>query len=105
LAFDIHISPEAQADYTELDARWRAEIKAALRTHLLHEPTRISKSRIKRLQGLRRPKYRLRVEDMRIFYDVDAVNQTVEVLRILPKAVAEHYLLTEGIPNDDDPID
>jgi len=36
-----------------------------------HEPTKASKTRIKRLRGLSRPQYRLRVgDDVRVFYDV-----------------------------------
>ena len=58
--------------------------------HLRHEPTRISKSRIKRLRGVRRPGYRLRVGDIRVFYDVsDAV---VEVVAIIPKEQADRWL-------------
>ena len=51
-----------------------------------HEPTKVSKSRIKRLRGLSQPQYRLRVGDIRVFYDV--TETTVHVLAIIPKAQA-----------------
>src|SRR4030095_605923 len=45
--------------------------------------TKTSKSRIKRLRGLRRPQYRLRVDNTRVFYDV--IDEAVAVLAIVPK--------------------
>ena len=42
----------------------------------------MSKSRIKRLRGLKQPQYRLRVGDIRVFYDI--FGQRVEVLAIVP---------------------
>ena len=61
-----------------------------METHLRHEPKKLSRSRIKRLRDLRRPQYRLRVDDMRVFYDV--VQGTVEVLAIVPKSRVEEWL-------------
>jgi mRNA interferase RelE/StbE len=61
-----------------------------METHLRHEPTRTSRSRIKRLRGLAKPQYRLRVDDIRVFYDVRG--QDVEVLAIIPKSLAAQWL-------------
>jgi mRNA-degrading endonuclease RelE of RelBE toxin-antitoxin system len=47
----------------------------------------VSKSRIKRLRGLSRPQYRLRIGEVRVFYDV--ARNTVEVLAIVSKSEAE----------------
>ena len=58
--------------------------------HLWHEPTKTSRSRIKRLKGVQRPQYRLRVEDIRVFYDV--TDAAVEILAIVPKAGADAWL-------------
>lgn len=66
--------------------------------HLRHEPEKVSRSRIKRLRGFQRPQYRLLVEDYRVFYDVQA--EEVEVLTILPKAVAYEWLEEEGEPDE-----
>jgi mRNA-degrading endonuclease RelE of RelBE toxin-antitoxin system len=61
-----------------------------------HEPTKVSKSRIKRLRGLSQPQYRLRVGDIRVFYDV--TETTVQVLAVIPKAQAQAWLEEEGTP-------
>ena len=53
-----------------------------------------SKSRIKRLRGLRRPQYRLRVDEVRVFYDVS--ESTVEILAIVAKPEAEAWLKQFG---------
>ena len=57
----------------------------------------MSRSRIKRLRGLDRPQYRLRVDEVRVFYDVE--EQTVQVLAIVPKAQADAWLKVEGTPS------
>ena len=49
-----------------------------------------SEASIKRLRGLVRPQYRLRVGEIRVFYDVSA--ETVEVLAIVPKSEAALWL-------------
>jgi len=88
--FEIVLAPEAIEDYKRLRARVRAEIRAALETHLRHEPEKLSRSRIKRLRGLRQPQYRLRVGDVRIFYDV--IDRSVQVLAIVSKQEAGIWL-------------
>jgi mRNA-degrading endonuclease RelE of RelBE toxin-antitoxin system len=72
----------------------RTAVKEALETHLRHEPTKTSRSRIKRLRGIARPQYRLRVEEVRVFYDVSG--SAVEVLAIVPKPEAESWLARYG---------
>ena len=54
----------------------------------------MSKSRIKRLRGLDRPQYRLRLDEVRVFYDVSET--TVEILAIVSKAKAQECLEQEG---------
>ena len=94
--FEINLAPQAVADLRRLKANERTAVKAALETHLRHEPTKTSKSRIKRLRGLARPQYRLRVEEVRVFYDVSG--SSVEVLAIVPKSEAESWLAQFGSP-------
>lgn len=43
-----------------------------------------------------RPQYRLRVEEVRVFYDVSA--STVEVLAIIAKSEAQSWLAQFGSP-------
>jgi mRNA interferase RelE/StbE len=96
MSFEIFLAPEAVADLRKLKANVRAAVRDALETHLRHEPTKTSRSRIKRLRGLSKPQYRLRVEDVRVFYDV--AGSTVEVLAIVPKPEAESWLKQFGSP-------
>ncbi len=88
------LAPEAVEDFRRLDAHVRATIRSALEAPLRHEPTKISKSRIKRLRGVRRPGYRLRVGETRVFYDVSG--DGVEVLAIIPKSKAQDWLTAWG---------
>ena len=90
MPFEVFLTFEAAEDLKRLKARQRAEIRAALETHLRHEPQKVSRSRIKRLRVLRKPQYRLRVGEVRVLYDV--TETTVEVLAIVPKQEAESWL-------------
>ena len=65
-----------------------------METHLRFEPTKGSKSRIKRLRGMKRPQYRLRVDEVRVYYDV--TERTVEVLAIAAKSQAQAWLEEKG---------
>lgn len=91
---EIVLSPQAAADFKNLSARSRALVRDALETHLRHEPEKASRSRIKRLRGLHKPQYRLRVDDLRVFYDVSP--RKVEVLAIIHKREASKWLAQEG---------
>ena len=60
--------------------------------HLQHDPTKESKTRIKRLRGIRNPDYRLRVGDYRAFYVVDEGARQVDVvLRVMHKDQTRTY--------------
>jgi len=96
MRFQIILAPEAVQDLRRLKANERTAIKEALETHLRHEPTKTSRSRIKRLRGITRPQYRLRVEEVRVFYDVSG--STVKVLAIVTKSEAESWLAQFGSP-------
>ena len=90
MRYDIVLAPEAVEDLNGLRAAAKASVKDALEKHLRHEPTKVSKSRIKRLRGLSRPQYRLRVDEIRVFYDVTST--AVEVLAVVTKSEAEQWL-------------
>ena len=96
MRFEIVLAPEAVADLRRLKANLRTAVREALETHLRHEPTKTSRSRIKRLRGLSRPQYRLRVDEVRVFYDLSG--STVEVLAIVAKSEAESWLAQFGSP-------
>ena len=91
---EIIIAPEAVQDLKRLRANVRTTVKDAMEVNLRHEPRRVSRSRIKRLKGLDQPQFRLRVDDVRVFYDV--VEGRVEVLAIVSKADAARWLAKVG---------
>ena len=91
---EIILAPEAVEDFRRLRANDRAALKEAMERHLRHEPEKVSKSRIKRLRGLRRPQYRLRIEETREFYNV--IGNRVEILAIVPKSKALEWLKEKG---------
>src|SRR5947209_20208471 len=94
MAYDIILAPEAVEDLRGLVAHQRAAVEDAIERHLRHEPTKVSRSRIKRLRGMARPQYRLRVDEIRVFYDVS--DTIVEVLAIVAKDSADAWLKEEG---------
>ena len=96
MRYEIVLAPETVEDLKALKANLRSAVRAALQTHLRHEPAKVSKSRIKRLKGIRRPEYRLRIDEVRVFYDI--AGRTVEVLAIVAKSEAEKWLAQFGKP-------
>ncbi len=101
MAYDIVLAPEAVQDLRALNSAVRADVKDAIAQHLRHEPTKASKSRIKRLRGVSRPQYRLRVgNEIRVFYDV--TEKTVEILAVVRKANADSWLKKHGETDETD---
>ena len=96
MRYAIILAPEAAEDFQTLKANLRSTVREALETHLRHAPAKVSKSRIKRLRGLSRPQYRLRVGEIRVFYDV--TDTTVEILAIVPKSEAKSWLAQFASP-------
>jgi mRNA interferase RelE/StbE len=93
---EIILAPQAVKDLRRLAAHLRAQLKDAMETHLRYDPRTTSRSRIKRLRGLAKPQYRLRVGDVRVFYDVH--ESRVEVLAIVAKADVDAWLAEKGEP-------
>ena len=83
--YTIMLKRSAIADLDALRKHDATQIADAMERHLQHNPTKESKSRIKRLRGISNPDYRLRVADYRIFYVVDEVARRVDVLRVMHK--------------------
>ncbi len=94
MPYDIILAPEAVEDLRSLRADVRQKVREAIETFLKYEPTKVSKSRIKRLRGMSKPQYRLRVDEIRVFYDV--TDEAVEILAIVSKLEAETWLAQEG---------
>lgn len=95
MKYEILFAPEAAEDFKRLEARMKAEVREGIERHLRHDPTKTSKSRIKRLRGLSRPQYRLRIgEEIRVFYDI--ADQCVEILAVVPKSKTQDWLKRYG---------
>jgi mRNA interferase RelE/StbE len=94
MRYEIILAPEAVVDLKSLTAKMGSEVEDAMEKYLRHEPKKVSRSRIKRLRGFSRPQYRLRVRDVRVFYDVS--DKDVEVLAIVEKAKADEWLKEHG---------
>ena len=94
MPYEIVLAPEAAEDLDGLKATLRAEVREGMETHLRHKPRKISRSRIKRLRKLSQPQYRLRIGDVRVFYDISEEN--VEVLAIVLKSEAATWLAKHG---------
>jgi mRNA interferase RelE/StbE len=100
MRYEIILAPLAAKDLRRLKANVRAAVCDAIERHLRHDPTKESKGRIKRLRGLSHPQYRLRVEEVRVFYDV--TESLVEVLGIVSKPDAEAWLSELGEPQTEE---
>jgi mRNA interferase RelE/StbE len=98
MRYTVVVARAAEEQFRKLDARWRSALKRAVREHLETDPVRESESRIKRLRGLRQPQYRLRVDEMRVFYDVDRIQKRVEVLGFVEKPRTVQWLEEYGVP-------
>jgi mRNA-degrading endonuclease RelE of RelBE toxin-antitoxin system len=94
VVYRIVLTENAIEDFNALEARWRTTVRDAMRIHLTHEPTKQSKSRIKRLRDLRHPQFRLRVESLRVFYDV--IDTDVVIIAIMPKEKTTQWLEEHG---------
>ncbi len=85
------LKSSAMVDLDALRKYDATQIADAMEMHLRHNPTKESKSRIKRLRGLSDPDYRLRVGEYRIFYTVDEAARRVDVLRVMHKDQTLRY--------------
>jgi len=94
MKYEIILAPEAAEELRRLSARDRSTIRAALERHLRDEPSKERGSSVKRLRGIIRPQYRLRVGEFRVFYDV--LEDAVEILAIVPKSQVEGWLKEIG---------
>jgi mRNA-degrading endonuclease RelE of RelBE toxin-antitoxin system len=84
----IQYTEEAEADIVSLRKFDQRKILSAIFRHLGKNPTKESKSRIKRMRQPFWCQFRLRVEDYRVYYDVEA-DGLVTILRVLEKGREE----------------
>jgi len=91
VGFLLFLKPSAIKDLDALRKYDAVMIADEMERFLVQAPTKESKSRIKRLRGIRDPDYRLRLGDYRVFYNVNKMEKRVDVLRILHKARTREY--------------
>ncbi len=98
MRYEIIFAPQAEEDLLALRANERSEVLDAIETPLRFEPEKTSQSRIKRLEAMKWPQYRLRIGDIRTFYDVFYEHEggMVEVLAIREKNEAMKWLAEYG---------
>jgi mRNA-degrading endonuclease RelE of RelBE toxin-antitoxin system len=94
MRYEIVLSPQAMSDLRRMPARTRTEVRGQIEVHLRHEPSRTSRSRIKKLRGVSRPQYRLRVGEVRVFFDI--AETEVQILTIVTKEQALRWLQNAG---------
>ena len=94
MAYRIVLTEAAIEDFDLLDARQRAKVRDALTIHLTHEPAKQSKSRIKKLRDLTYPQFRLRVDDVRVFYNVKG--NDVVIIGVMQKERSIQWLDEHG---------
>jgi mRNA-degrading endonuclease RelE of RelBE toxin-antitoxin system len=83
--YRIQYAKEALNDIRNLRAFDQRRILEGIELRLTFQPKFESRSRIKEMGQPFWSQYRLRVEDYRIYYDVDDESRTVSVLRVLVK--------------------
>jgi mRNA interferase RelE/StbE len=83
--FVIRYSTEAANDMRAMRVFDRRKVLDGILDYLSHEPTRVSKSRIKLMVQPFWSQYRLRLDEFRVYYDIDNASRRVNILRVLMK--------------------
>jgi mRNA-degrading endonuclease RelE of RelBE toxin-antitoxin system len=90
MPFELRYSREAVQDLRDLRAREQAAVVHQVEAVLAVNPTLVGRSKVKRLRQPAPADYRLRVGELRVFYNVQQM--TVRVVRVLSKEDASSYL-------------
>ncbi|HEV3138138.1 MAG TPA: type II toxin-antitoxin system RelE/ParE family toxin [Pirellulales bacterium] len=85
MPFQIQYAEAAANDIRALRAFDQRKVLDGIEEHLTHQPQQTSRSRIKAMGQPFWSQYRLRIDDFRIYYDIDEENHVVNVLRVLEK--------------------
>ncbi|MEG4288138.1 type II toxin-antitoxin system RelE/ParE family toxin [Microcoleus sp. C2C3] len=104
--YRIEFTETALEDLRVLRASDRSKIEDAIETYLRYEPDKVTKSRIKRLRGLISPEYRLRVDEHRVFYDIEYTvepeNKLVLILAVKHKSEVNEWLTVQEVSDETD---
>src|SRR5437868_1674928 len=83
--YEIRYADAAATDIRGLRKFDQRKVLDGIEQHLSHQPKLESKSRIKAMRQPYWSQYRLRIDDFRVYYDVDDQSHQVQVLRVLMK--------------------
>jgi len=104
--YRIEFTETALQDLRALRAVDRSKIEDAIETYLRYDPEQVTKSRIKRLRGTISPQYRLRVDEHRVFYDieysVEPERNLVLVLAVKHKSEINEWLGVQEVSDETD---
>ena len=89
MKYEVILKPAAVRDLNRIRKYDVVKILNAIERHLVREPRKESKSRIRRLRGKQPADYRLRVGDFRIFYAVEET--AIHILRVMRKRETNSY--------------
>ncbi len=92
MPYRIELSNAAKLDLRALRKSNQVKVLDKIELHLTHQPTMQSKSRIKSLRPGTFPPYRLRVDELRVYYDVIEPQHLVVVYGIVRKTESEVWL-------------
>ena len=91
-AFHIEFRQEAQADLRSLTADQRERVRDGVQAFLLHQPDVEPKNRRRRrLRPNHVAGWRLRVDPLRVYYDIDAETRTVTIQAVMIKDRGKLY--------------
>jgi mRNA interferase RelE/StbE len=83
--YQIQYGSKAEDDVANLRAFDARAVIEAANAHLRHAPIQESRSRIKRMTQPFWSQFRLRVGELRVYYDVDEKDRVVSIVRVLVK--------------------
>ena len=87
--YSIQLKPDAVSDLDRMRRYDATAVLDGIENHLRFEPTKESRSRIKKLRGKSPADYRLRIGEWRVFYRMLGVE--VRVLRVLHKEETKRF--------------
>lgn len=90
--YSIDFESDALEELKALRKGEQVKILKTVEMHLRFEPTLQSKSRIKHLRPGTRPPYRLRIDDFRVYYDIQIEDQRVIVYGVVHKDQSLEWL-------------
>lgn len=102
MPYSVQFTPEAARQLRALRASERVKIADHCLRVLSVNPTLTSKARVKRLRDDVFPPFRLRVDDYRVFYDVEEEKRTVMIYAVVSKDEANEWLTSQQEKKSDD---